>query len=404
MRVKINVSNMPWVIALCVFSFPEGILQILPDIFGDLLLICGLIILTILGSSYFKHGMKPSKIIYIECILIIYIIISTLCNNGDILRAIKIGYKMLSASMWADIYFRLKYRSAVSVVCKWSWIILCLNFIYTIFMPQGVYVSEEGSIYSFLNLINNMQIYWIPAYAFCIFNSALSHKSRLLLQNSILFIMVLIPSIVYNNTTGIILSLLMYLLFNFHYMTANVDIKGFIRPKNIALFFVICIGVAYAIVIRTGGGGIIGEFIGGYYTLNARLNLWLRSIEMIGCEPLLGYGVLSSDNIVYYNDWLDYSPHNFYLMVGLWGGIIAIVLYVVLLIIPIIRKSINKETDLFYIETAYIAFIIYLLMETVTSMPMFYILLMSIYHYNVLSRADHATCTNMRVNGRENAL
>ncbi len=373
-------STFTLILALCLFSFPEGLLQRLPSITGAILLYGGVLMAVRIALYYVKYKTAPSVIIIIEVLFVASLIISTLINHGDLMRVIKMGYKIIAPSILADLYFRFDYKKALGVIGKFGSVLIFLNLIFVILMPSGFFVSSSGDKYTFLNLINNVQIYWIPAMAFCLADCVVNERKSFFLRATLLFVSVFIPSVQYNNETGIVLALALYIAFSAYALKRAIRYKTMFRTSNLAFILAIDIAVVFIFILSNAKTSFITDLFSNYRTLEIRLFLWTSTLKKIVARPFLAYGVLDSDLIIYYNQWRNYSPHNMFLMICIWGGIVALILFFALLLLPLLQKTKKRGQETFCYEICFLAFLVYFLMEVIITMPLFYIFLVAFYY------------------------
>ena len=340
---------------------------------SNIFLLLSVPIIGILIVKYFiLSRKKPSNFFLILCTLCVLFTLSTYINSADILRCIKIDFTIISAAIWAEIFLNQNFTHTIKCVAHWAWFLLFLNFLIDLLIPAGVYADEWGNEYTFLSLANSMEIYWIPFFAFCMYQSY-NYSKIFLPKIAVFLVFVFIPS--YNHTcdTGILLVVFMCLV-----SLGIVYIKS--NKKLLLPIWPVIYGIGIVLVIIIVGSTKIFPFLSNYNTLMIRIGLWKNAIKQLEMSPIIGFGVGSTDEILFYNQWRNYSPHNMYIMILLWGGVLALICFIWALIYATKGKKINDKAYAFFI-ISFISYLIYLLMEVNVNMTMFIILLFAIYIY-----------------------
>ena len=359
------------ILSLIIIAFPAGFAAILPQQFSIYCLVIGMSLTLYYIIYYYINGKyQLSRIIKCIFLICILVIISTLINKQDILRALKLCYQLIFSIIWSDVFLKKDFDGTLSILAKYGKISIVLNFILTIILPQGIFIDEQYHVYAFLNNINNMEIYWIPFIAFWILDAKKRHKN-VFFELCLASVMVYYSCVVYKCTTGIVILIVMFIgsvwILYFEQIYAKVSIWIWVCSFGIAIVFFAFIGVK------------VFPFLEELWTLVQRFTLWGKSIEMILEHPIIGYGIGTSDEIVVYNQWRNYSPHNQFLIIALWGGL-PLLLSFVIFIVRTTAASFKIKSKMLQLFRLYLVlFVVYYCLEMTFNMGLFVIFVMVIY-------------------------
>jgi O-antigen ligase len=362
-------------LTIITITFPEGLKHIINTGNQPYFLILGIVLIILCCLTYYARGyLHPSKLLYMFVAFSCTLLFSTIINDGDFLRACKIVYIFLGAAIWSDVFFRLDYEYTSRLLARWGWLILSLNFIVDIFIPAGLSIDEWGNEFTFLSLANSMQVYWIPLFAFCLIN-ALKKKKYFGITVFIFATMIFIPSKIHAANTGQLLIILMSIQVIF-----IVYVKAPLIKTSIWPIVLLIIGILSAVIV---GANDLFPILNNFRTLLIRVGLWQSAILMAKQELILGYGIGSTDEIIYYNQWRNYSPHNQLIMFVLWGGLISLALFISLIIQATKKKiMLTKDKNYRILILSCVCYIIYMLLEVNINFSLFTILLFALFFYS----------------------
>lgn len=382
MKIKVNLESLYWNLSLILMTIPEGII-----VFATRELRIAITALALINIAIMIA--KKNGVIYANSLLkagflyAAFLLIVTFVRDEDVARCAAVMVKVIGLLVWGSYQFELDYFKTIKSVAKIGWCYIVANFLISIVFSNGIYVDQFGNTFTFLGLINNMEPQWVPLYAICIVSSLLKNEksSVIILKNAILFILVYIPNYIFFCQTGMVLSLFIFASISVLCMikiksTRRIVINPEIYLIPAVLFFV------YIINIRENG--YFYGFFQQHRTMLSRLGLWRGAFEMVKLHPIFGYGMFSNDAVVYYNQWRNLTPHNLYLMVALWGGVIGLILFAILLIIPL--KKIGRKYERYSLivrvyQIAYISMMIYFMVEVTTALSFFYVMQMAMVYY-----------------------
>lgn len=387
MKIKVNLESLYWNLSLILMTIPDGIM-----VFATRELRIAITVFALINIAIMI--VKKNGVIYMNSLLKVgvvyaaFLLIVTLVRDEDVVRCATIMVKVIGLLVWGSYQFEFDYLKTITSVAKIGWCYIVANFLTSIIFTNGIYVDEFGNTFTFLGLINNMEPQWVPLYAICIVASLLKKdkSSVTILKNTLLFILVCIPNYIFVCQTGMVLSLFIFVSVS---VLCLIKIKSTRRIMINPEMYLLPAAIFFVYLINIGENGYVYGFFRQHSTMLSRLGLWRGAFEMVKLHPLFGYGMFSNDAVVYYNQWVNRTPHNLYLMVALWGGLIGLILFAVLLIIPLKRIGQKQERYSLIVrvyQIAYISMMIYFMVEVTTTLSFFYVMQMAMVYYFKFAR------------------
>lgn len=373
-RIKLKkgyISKKRFSVLLCwlniiVLGMPPGLSFLFPAFISYSLLVFGVFVFLL--DLYFFIIRKKAEItipflfLSIFCVLFL---ISTAINGQDILRCVKFVYKILLSYFFAIGFLKPSFKQTISYLSFVGKIVLFLNFLIMVTRyPDGLYVFDYHE-YSLIGITNSMETYWLPFALFWMIDVLINKKRFFFIHLSFIFLITFIPSFLYKSTTGYLISLMTLAFWSLVYL------RGFIRIsiRSSSLFWLIIIAFVIWFLVSAEISYI--PILAEQTTFIQRIGLWKTSINMIKEKPLFGYGLGETDNVVYFNQWRNYSPHNLYLMIAMWGGIPLLIVFAFYYWVS--SKKIFKYNDKIsgLIKATLVLFLIYSIVEINNNLYLF---------------------------------
>lgn len=374
--MKIRFITLLCWINIIVIAFPSGLSYLFPAEFNYAMLAVG-VLLILLDIHYFS---KTNKIIldrlyWVILFFCLWLLLSTFLNGGDFFRACKFSYQIFLAYIFAAFFFRYDFWETISKLALWGEIIIFLNFLTLVYYyPNGIY-NVNQSEYSIIGIINAMEAYWLPFVMFIFIDMIKKNKHFKGLRLLWIFILVFIPSFLYSSDTNIVIISLTLIMG----IVALYFKNFYIKSSRIYIIWLVTILAITVFLIYTDGSSI--PIIGNNPSITSRILLWRRSLDMIIEKPLLGYGISETDNVVFYNQWRNYSSHNFFLMIGIWGGIPLFLMYVYMLGTCVKKIFLQNDMISRVMKIIFALFLVYSIVEINNSFYLFLIALIAMIHY-----------------------
>ncbi|EEB36713.1 O-antigen polymerase [Anaerococcus hydrogenalis DSM 7454] len=348
-----------------------------------------LLFIIITGSIIVFNKIKVDKYLIWITISYIFLIISTIINNGRIYDSIISSFMVVIISLFIII---ARYKSYLSNILIYSirnitFFIFLLNTIISIFMPYGLnkMVSNSSPEFLYGNINSNFK-YIIPGILCSILIDKKQNKSISFIT-LFFYIGTLYTYFFIYQTMTAILGLLVIVIW--------MGYRKFIE-KNIFTIFsgIVVFIILFNIIIVYNSDSKVSLFFiklfGKNETLNNRTYLWNNIIKLIKNNILLGYG-LQNEEFIGINIGNYYGSHNYYLDLIFSRGIIGSI-FIFMLILSINKNiyKLKELTDLEYILLGIIVVYLFMfLFEPFINyerffIPLFYILNreLSISKYN----------------------
>lgn len=125
-------------------------------------------------------------------------------------------------------------------------------------------------------------------------------------------------------------------------------------------------------------------------TFTGRTDLWEASLHAIGKSPILGYGDVDKDWYLLNISNKAYGTHNFILTMLIWGGVVALALYVKIVLLSCKTAIQRNDSGGFKLVLSFAFLSIMMLFETYP-IPLVLLLLIAIYYYQPLNNSSSDT-------------
>lgn len=339
-KKHVEIRTILIVIAFCFLIVPSYITYLNYKPLSYLIKIGRYAVIAYIGANYLMRG-KVSKLFFLEACICAVIVVSTFFNGGDVSSSFASALIALSFIMLVENeYGHIKALWSAFII--YLSLIVIVNLATIIIHPTGLYSTYKvfgGKLYLeerhwFLGFKNGIGKYCLFLLFFVAdknFNENGSLTYYFYFVGAIsLITVVLIQSVM----SFVVISLFLagvlcarrikdkeYTFFNIYYMVMI----------YIVLFVIIIVFQRFSIfesIINLTGKNAT--------TFGGRSIIWENAIKLITKKPLLGYGDISGDE---FRDLLGKTnasdAHNFILTLAIKGGVIAVSLYIVLLIIVI---------------------------------------------------------------------
>ncbi len=302
--------------------------------------------------------------------------ISTIINDGNFVKYT--GYLVSSLGITLVIKYLSQdkgWRLICSMrnVCRF---LIGVNLITISLFPHGLMYPE----YHFLGN-DNISVPCILMCATLVLYSSYIQNGRITFDGLLDFLLCAANLIIIWSGTGIT-GLLVFLavcvgLFVF---------KGILNLRKM----IVISGVACYLIMFVGDISFLQNYIVGFLgkdmTFTGRTYIWKEAMAMILKKPLLGYGILDSQAIVYSNIMGYYKwAHNEYLQSMLNGGIFYCLLIVFTIIMVAFRlKKYEKYRATYFLQASISAYLVMFITETYGNFLFLSIILAFAYYLPVI--------------------
>lgn len=335
--------------------------------------------LFIIVYSFIKLKYVTKTIFLLICFELI-LVMSTMLSNGNLMAILVQSVSILSMCILLD-YFIQKDRTEIF---KYFFIVLFLlviiDFVFDLLYPSGLGLDDVyWTPYYFLASKNGYAKYYIPLIIF----SALTYKNenkKLGLLFYISIIIMIYKTIRLESTTtllGVIISTILLLINQFKTKIA-INISKVLIISSIIITFILCF-----LGLNSFFNDILSKFVSEDKLSNfiAREEIWEQAVKMFLNRPFYGYGYPNDGGFINYHGKQMYS-HNGILEILLYGGILALFMFIFLLIksFSIKNKRFEILSSPFIIGLA--TFFVMMIDETYISSISFYLFIVGFASLN----------------------
>lgn len=338
-------------------------------------------LLSVALMTVFLITRRKAVKITILSILLMYgaLFISTAINGGNVYRVFLHVVEVLLLCMFIDSILEdeLALNVFLTVIRDITLLFYIINFFVIILMPNGIPSISVGKLFPWYlyGNVNTTIKYLLPG--ICCSLVLDERKGRRISIPTLIFLAGVIVSAftLYFTATALIADLFIILWVVF-YRQLN---KGVWKKYSIVL--VIAAIFEYFVVFNTKGSVFV-EFITSFFnktiTLSGRTTLWARAYYYFRQNPIWGHGFLSGADLEGYIG-NAYGCHNYYLDLLFQRGVVGLILFLLLLVVPVIRgwSQGSKSKSVYLLMGICAACVIMLLAEPFYDVepmfiPMFY--------------------------------
>lgn len=330
---KINIFNDTHLVYFCFLIFSTtSFIQIVPAV-NTILNLMRILLFCVLINNYFFNNSLP-KVLWFGILLQLVYMFSGILNSN---MTVSFWFHFINRiGIMLFAYGGIKENAKKFLKCgrNFHLILLIVNILYMIF-AQGIKMSI-GEVYPLGLRINFTNYVYLAILFAVIYDNYVLGKwiSKVTVVVIILGILNLTYKMVATGLIGMIIALIFFVLF------------FVLKPKKYWPFFLMPIIAFFSIVVyqNTKSGYLIDflDLFGKDLTFNNRIYIWESALEAIKNKSILGYGTAD----LFVDAVNGYHPaHNEILNVLLYGGIIALILFV-LLHFAVIKSNEGKTSFL----------------------------------------------------------
>lgn len=284
------------------------------------------------------------------------LLISTIVNGGNYIKYS--GYLISSLGITMIIKYLSQDKSwqliaSIRNVCRF---LVCINLVTIALFPNGLIYPE----YHFLGN-DNISVPSILMCATLVLYCSYLQYDKISLGGAIDFLLCALNLLIIWSGTGIT-GLIVF-------VCVCVGLFMFKRILNVRKMIVIA-GVACYLILFASNISFLQDYIVGFLgkdmTFTGRTYIWEEAIAMIVQKPLLGYGILDSQAIVYSNIMGYYKwAHNEYLQSLLNGGVIYCALIVISIVMVAFKlKKFENYKASYFLQASISAYLVMFITET----------------------------------------
>lgn len=307
------------------YIFPEG------ETLLNILRIVAAIIAVILYTKYIVLKKKKKWFCFFCCLWQFAFAISTLINGKDIRILMVQATTIITFCMLVEVCIHENAQIFFYSLFYLLFVFIIINFILLIQYPNGIAVAEYYYYpVNFLGIDNLLSPILIIAIV-CSFLFMWYGGNKVLAY--ILSIVSLVTAIITWSATGIVSMIALILLLIF---TCELLWRKVLNPFWTYIGIMIINIMIIFMNIQTLFANFITGFLGKNLSLSGRTEMWKQAVNMISQRWLLGYGNSTGHGFVFWRGKFYYT-HNGILEILMQGGIIALTLFVVMIVVQAMK-------------------------------------------------------------------
>lgn len=363
------------------FALKVGCISYVSNIL-NLLWYIGAVIVFLYAFSYILYNRKFNKLDFTMIIFYIFLLVSTLLNQGDLVCYVKELISFLTT------YFVIKFglekspKKFINIFSTYLSLLLVLNTLSTIiFYPDAMFRDNNNPIF-FMGGDNTSVRLYIIAVLFSFMKKYIKNKKMVMPVVSLLNLFVF--SMIRDLGGGKICFIILLLCTG--YLIYGVNIPRKIMRKiimvNVLLFFILVIVNKMSLFKF-----IIVDILHRNLSLTDRTIIWDITIKKIMSKPVMGYGMIDG---LAFQSMLPYiigvNAHNTYLMILFDGGIVLFAIFIISMIIVQMKfDSVKHDRWIYMIPLTLLTIMIRAQIEGWDVVWLF-ILLFLCYSYNKIEQ------------------
>lgn len=385
-RTKFPIANSA--IGLTILILPyfmpstlDSISPVIAQIFDYWRLASFIVVLT----AYLLNG-KISKIISVIAIYEAALFVSTFINGGDYWQvAVKCG-NIIGFCTLTELCVKKNSKKYFSCVFWIYFVLLSINLVVMMICPGGIGRTDKNYTYNFLGIDNSFATLSIPLMAVACIYSAYRKKKIVASAFLVLFIISTTVLITWSATGVVVWFIeLSYILFIY-----KGRLTKYLHSVNLFLTYVVAqVGLVF-MRLQNLFAFIIEDILGKTLNLTGRTEIWDLSYILIARSPIIGYGVVKEEGVIYWQNKYFYA-HNGLLEVLLEGGVVAAIPFIALFVMAaVVLYRHNEHYISGIITVALFSFLVFFLTEAMIHNIWLFGLLVMAYHVPyVIEQVDH---------------
>ena len=298
--------------------------------------ICYLLLL-----SFVLLKSKIPKLVVLVIVFETVITLSTLINQGNLFRVLIDAVSITAYVSLLVLGFMYNRARILWIMSRLLGILMMINLLSILCFPSGIpadlYTNAENPLF-FMVIDNGSAFFLIYCIVFFVIEGLCS-RGTLDAPRIIMILCGLLSAVLSHSATAITAVALMIAACFFIFYTDYLK-----RLNPIIPFALYAVFSVFLITLQNNAvfGFILENVFHRSPTITGRSDLWETAIAMIMKQPMLGYGRGFHDYIPAWGGY--YSSHNYLLEILLQGGIIAFVLFIILIVYAV-RKSLYTGRD-----------------------------------------------------------
>ena len=323
--LKVKKSYIYMILFLIIFTKPTFV-----DVMSELAVLNILydslrVFLMIAVPVYYIWKRDYSLIVILISILYVWLFASTYINKGEIRSIILTAGSIITCSIFADLAMKKDKKSLMHAVESLFYFYIITNFVTMILFPHGWFQSGEVNPENWVLGNKNLFVMYHIPYLFCVFQNKAIENRKLRITEVIGIIITLIVTLMSGSATGITGIAVFFIIYY---------LKEVIKKAVTAFSGLITATAGFVLIVIMNLGSlfsfIIVSLLHRDLTLTVRTYIWSAALKWFQTSPIYGVGIQSSD-VAKQNMFRYFHPHCTYLYYLVFGGIIGLAIFVIIL-------------------------------------------------------------------------
>ncbi len=355
----------------------------------DFINIIKLLLYCILSYRVLGVKRKIKAPLYWLIIIEFWVLFSTIINNRPISEYLTWVNTIINITGIYMLFIITSAKGKFYVFCKFLYkyfrLIVFLNLLFAIIFPEGIAVSSIDNMWGtktdhIIHMIGYKNNWFVWLFPYSLLSQIIQDKYK---TNTTFDTFISIFSAIYSESSTCILSLILFYIVV--YGRSFTIVRYFERLMTFWKVFFMALILNFSIVIlrvQEIFAFIIEDILHKNLDFTERTVLWDQALFKILKSPFYGYGNGSNGKFLNLAGY-EVPAHNLFLDITLQGGLLALLLFLVILVVTC--KNISKISNIkmgILLNMAIFFMLIAGLMETYFSKNLFYVpLLLSYYIY-----------------------
>lgn len=316
------------------------------------------------------------------CAFVLYLLLVTCANHGSILSWWEFAYPLIMAILWISIAIRKQLEYILHYIAVYLCGVTIINVIgillgisfHTSTQTNGFGIVRYSQTVNFISNDNSLLPYLLPACAIVLCYLILKKKSMFhCILVTVLFFSA--PVLVWSGTAvGIELLLIIIYITPLREKITN----------TISIIFTVILNsilIAGSVALPVAVSWFITVVLKKQLNFSGRTDLWMKAILKILEKPIWGHGMLDSELLFSTSKYAaSFTSHNMYLQIGIWGGILGIILLVSWLYFSGRKRRKNSINSI--LICAVLGVLIYFSFEVHKTIFMWYVCIGMMYYFS----------------------
>ncbi len=337
-------------------------IPVVTSVYAWLSRVCTVVVAVLFILSFKKI---PKLQFFSLCAVYVFMLLSTLVNNGNLWRFISNAYPVIGMCAFVILMCSTieSTKRFVKIMSAFFAIIMSLNLLLFIFTPNLFGMTASNGRIFFVGLENQIIYSQTVGLLFTKLDDRLNGNKFIFQFYTAIYVI----TTIINFSVGSVIGAFVLLLYMFFPAVKNFFGRGN-YGLQIGLFFAILVSVVFfatPILNFPPIKFLIEEVLGKSTTLTHRTEIWSVALEGILKKPFLGYGMADTDNL--FQIFVDgvpkvWSAHNQYLQFAYEYGLITFAVFCGFMLITanILKKCVDDRLTGLILAFSFALMIMYL--------------------------------------------